>query len=67
MAKLDSRDANIHDCTESDFVVTNIQQLVSSADRWLPQFPPDFFDMIVIDEGHHSAAESWRKGPPPVP
>ena len=61
VAKLDSRDANIHDCTESDFVVTNIQQLVSSAGRWLPQFPPDFFDMIVIDEGHHSAAESWRK------
>lgn len=61
VARLDGKDANIHDCTESDFVVTNIQQLVSSADRWLPQFPPDFFDMIIIDEGHHSAAESWRK------
>ena len=60
-AVLDGKDANIHDCAESDFVVTNIQQLASSADRWLPQFPPDFFDMIVIDEGHHSAAESWRK------
>ena len=61
VAILDSKDANLHDCMESDFVVTNIQQLVSSADRWLPQFPPDFFDMIVVDEGHHSAAESWRK------
>ncbi|MCY4086141.1 MAG: DEAD/DEAH box helicase family protein [Actinomycetia bacterium] len=60
-AVLDGRDANIHDCTDSDFVVTNIQQLASSADRWLPQFPPDFFDMVIIDEGHHSAAESWRK------
>ena len=60
-AVLDGRDANIHDCTGSDFVVTNIQQLASSSDRWLPQFPPDFFDMIIIDEGHHSAAESWRK------
>ena len=60
-AVLDGRDANIHDCTDSDFVVTNIQQLASTADRWLPQFPPDFFDMIIIDEGHHSAAESWRK------
>ena len=60
-AVLDSVDANIHDCTESHFVVTNIQQLASSADRWLPQFPPNFFDMILVDEGHHAAAESWQK------
>jgi excisionase family DNA binding protein len=60
-AILDGPDANIHDCTESHFVVTNIQQLASSADRWLPQFPPGFFDMILVDEGHHNVAESWRK------
>jgi superfamily II DNA or RNA helicase len=60
-AVLDGLDANIHDCIESHFVVTNIQQLASSADRWLPQFPPDFFDMILVDEGHHAAAESWQK------
>jgi excisionase family DNA binding protein len=60
-AVLDSNDANIHDCTESHFVVTNIQQLASSADRWLPQFPPNFFDLILVDEGHHAAAESWQK------
>ncbi len=60
-AVLDGPDANIHDCTESHFVVTNIQQLASTADRWLPQFPPNFFDLILIDEGHHSAAESWKK------
>lgn len=60
-ATLDGPDANIHDCTESHFVVTNIQQLASSADRWLPQFPPRFFDMILVDEGHHNVAESWRK------
>jgi DNA repair protein RadD len=60
-AVLDSNDANIHDCTESHFVITNIQQLASSADRWLPQFPPNFFDMILVDEGHHAAAASWQK------
>jgi DNA repair protein RadD len=60
-AVLDSDDANIHDCTESHFVVTNIQQLASSADRWLPQFPPNFFDLILVDEGHHAAAASWQK------
>jgi DNA repair protein RadD len=60
-AVLDSTDANIHDCAESHFVVTNIQQLASSADRWLPQFPPNFFDLILVDEGHHAAAASWQK------
>ena len=61
VAVLDGPQANIHDCTESHFVVTNIQQLASSADRWLPQFPPNFFDMILVDEGHHNVAESWRR------
>lgn len=61
VAVLDGLDANLHDCIESHFVVTNIQQLASSADRWLPQFPPDFFDMIFVDEGHHAAAASWQK------
>ena len=61
VAMLDGIDANLHDCIESHFVVTNIQQLASSADRWLPQFPENFFDMILVDEGHHAAAESWQK------
>ncbi|HEY4242067.1 MAG TPA: DEAD/DEAH box helicase family protein [Kofleriaceae bacterium] len=60
-AILDGTDANIHDCLKSHFVVTNIQQLASSADRWLPKFPTNFFDMILVDEGHHNAAPSWRK------
>lgn len=61
VAVLDGPNANIHDCTESHYVVTNIQQLASSADRWLPQFPPNFFEMIMVDEGHHNVADSWRK------
>jgi len=60
-AILNGRNANIHDCIRSHFVVTNIQQLASSADRWLPQFPDGFFDMILVDEGHHNVADSWRK------
>lgn len=60
-AVLDGPAANLNDCIESHFVVTNIQQLASQADRWLPQFPPDFFDMILVDEGHHAAAASWQK------
>jgi DNA repair protein RadD len=60
-AVLDGIDANLHDCNDSHFVVTNIQQLASSADRWLPQFPPNYFDMIFVDEGHHNVASSWAK------
>lgn len=61
IAVLDGKDANIHDCDRSHIVLTNIQQLASSADRWLPAFPDDFFDLILVDEGHHSAAPSWMK------
>lgn len=61
IAVLDGKDANIHDCDSSHIVLTNIQQLASKADRWLPQFPDDYFDLILIDEGHHSAAPSWKK------
>lgn len=60
-AVLDGPAANVHDAIESDFVVTNVQQLASRADRWLPKFPTDFFDMILVDEGHHAPAESWQK------
>jgi DNA repair protein RadD len=60
-AVLDGVDANLHDCNASQFVVANIHQLASSADRWLPQFPPNYFDMIMIDEGHHNVASSWMK------
>jgi len=61
MAVLDGKDANIHDCDRSHIVVTNIQQLASSADKWLPAFSDNYFDLILVDEGHHSAAPSWKK------
>ncbi len=58
---LEGENANIHDCDQSHIVITNIQQLASSADKWLPQFGKNYFDMILVDEGHHSAAKSWMK------
>ena len=60
-AKLDGKDCTMRDCVDSHFVVTNIQQLVASKGRWLNDFPPSFFDMIMIDEGHHNAAKSWQR------
>lgn len=61
VAVLDGKDANIHDCDNSHIVLTNIQQLASSADKWLPEFSENYFDLILVDEGHHNAAPSWRK------
>ena len=52
---------NISVATKCHFVITNIQQLATSVEKWLLQFPDNFFDMIIIDEAHHSAADSWKK------
>lgn len=60
-ALVDGPKANLDDCAQSHIVVANIQQLASRADRWLSQFPNDFFDLVIIDEGHHVAADSWQK------
>jgi DNA repair protein RadD len=54
------RDANLSDCEDAHIVVTNIHQLAENASRWLPHFAPDYFDLIIVDEGHHNAAPSWR-------
>lgn len=53
-------DANLSDAEGAHLVVTNIHQLAERVDRWLPEFPEDFFDMIIVDEGHHNVAPSWQ-------
>lgn len=52
---------NISVATKSHVVITNIQQLATNGDKWLTQFPDNFFDMIIVDEAHHSAAASWQR------
>lgn len=52
---------NISVATKSHLVITNVQQLATNVDKWLTQFPDDFFDMIIVDEAHHSTAASWQK------
>ena len=52
---------NLSVCDKSHIVLTNIQQLGTNTDRWLPKFPSDFFDLIIVDEAHHSAAASWQR------
>lgn len=56
---LDTGNTSVTD--ETHFVVTNVQQLATNTEKWLKKFPNDYFDMIIVDEAHHSAAESWKK------
>ncbi|WP_052947376.1 DEAD/DEAH box helicase [Aneurinibacillus tyrosinisolvens] len=46
---------------EANIVIANIHKTFSSrSDKSLCGIlPSDFFDMIIIDEAHHSAADSW--------
>lgn len=53
--------ANVHDAEDAHIVVTNIQQLAERDGSWLERFPADFFDLILVDEGHHNAAPSWQR------
>ncbi|NHM31276.1 DEAD/DEAH box helicase [Neobacillus terrae] len=44
----------------ANIVVVNIQKLQSRLDSSpLNHLPEDFFDMIIIDEAHHSTARTW--------
>lgn len=52
---------NITVAEKCHFVITNVQQLATNIEKWLLQFPDNFFDFIIVDEAHHSAADSWRK------
>lgn len=52
---------NLSVATKSHVVITNVHQLATNIDKWLTQFPDEFFDMIIVDEAHHSAAASWQK------
>lgn len=54
------RTSNRADLDEAHVVITNIQQLAGADNRWLQGLPPDFFDLILFDEGHHTVAQSWN-------
>jgi len=59
ISTLDS--GNLTVTEESHIVITNVQQLATNSEKWLNKFPKDYFDLIIIDEAHHSAATSWTQ------
>ncbi|MFB0846556.1 DEAD/DEAH box helicase [Paenibacillus oleatilyticus] len=45
-----------------NFVITNVHKLyLGSPNSLLNKVPNDFFDMVIIDEAHHSVATTWRE------
>jgi superfamily II DNA or RNA helicase len=52
--------ANRADLDAAEVVVTNIQQVAGTENRWLASLPDDYFDLILFDEGHHNVAQSWN-------
>jgi superfamily II DNA or RNA helicase len=59
-AEIRGQTTNRTDLEEADVVITNIQQLQGADNRWLTSLPQNFFDLILVDEGHHNIAESWE-------
>jgi len=53
--------ANLHDCDNAHIVVANIQQFAGESNRWYENLPSDYFDLILVDEGHHNVAETWQR------
>lgn len=44
-----------------NFVITNVHKLyLNSPNSLLNRVPNDFFDLIIIDEAHHSVADTWK-------
>lgn len=41
-------------------VVVSTVHAISPAYKEVPEPPPDLFDLILVDEAHHSAASTWR-------
>lgn len=55
----DTRDEELE---ESNIVILNIHKLSTKyRNSLLRKVKSDFFDMIIIDEAHHSPAETWQK------
>lgn len=51
---------SIEHLEQSHIVYSNIHKLGSARDSGLiNRVPPDFFDLIIIDEAHHAPAQSW--------
>lgn len=60
VVKYEGRDTRREHMEQANIVIANIQKLQSRNEMaLLNQYESDFFDMIIIDEAHHSEAVTW--------
>jgi len=60
MIKYEGRETRKEFLENANIVIANIQKLQSRNEMaLLNKYDPDFFDMIIIDEAHHSEAKTW--------
>lgn len=57
------KELTIQKLTLSDIVITNIHKVVGSKNErnLINLVDPDFFDLVIIDEAHHTAANMWQQ------
>ncbi len=63
MPVVEEYEANMLDSSleKCHFVVANVHKLYqNNQNSLLNRVDPDFFDMVIVDEAHHSAAQSWK-------
>lgn len=56
--------SNISDdhLSKSQIIYTNIHKISGTKKSGLiNRVPPDFFDLIIVDEAHHAPAQSWKE------
>jgi superfamily II DNA or RNA helicase len=61
VAVVESGRINMDDLRHCQVAVTNIHQLAGDDNRWLNDLEAEFFDAILVDEGHHNTAASWQQ------
>lgn len=55
----DMLDSSLEKC---DFVIANVHKLYTDRDSsLLNRVDNDFFDLIIVDEAHHSVADTWKQ------
>lgn len=60
LVRYEGRETRKKHMEDAHIVIANIQKLQSRNEMsLLNQYDPDFFDMIIIDEAHHSEARTW--------
>lgn len=60
VVKYEGRETRKEHMEQAHIVIANIQKLQSRNEMaLLNQYEPNFFDMIIIDEAHHSEATTW--------